>query len=92
MRCLNAELAPQSTIACGDGDCSISESVSYTISASIGVAAEWISGGFDVSESIETGSEWTCDGGAGETVCIYKAIPHIAVCLQFARASKTAPT
>lgn len=71
----------QDLVNCGNGTCSVGyeQSVSYTISASLGGSVAWLEGGFGVSETIETGSDWTCDGVEYQNVCIFKTIPHIAV-------------
>ncbi|KAI1812785.1 hypothetical protein GGS20DRAFT_587134 [Poronia punctata] len=72
------------TITCDqENGCSVGrqESESFTIGFSITSGSditEWISGGFSVSESWTTGNSYTCNGGAGDTVCIWQSVAHTA--------------
>ncbi|KAB5586295.1 hypothetical protein GE09DRAFT_984522, partial [Coniochaeta sp. 2T2.1] len=62
---------------CGQGDCQVDHTVSksFTISwTASATAAGWISGGFAVEQSIETGNEYGCQGVAGDRVAVWKAI------------------
>ncbi|KAF2758964.1 hypothetical protein EJ05DRAFT_499390 [Pseudovirgaria hyperparasitica] len=74
------------TITCDqENGCSTgqTETRSYTIGFSItGSPAEWISGGFDVSTSWTTGNSYTCNGGPGDTVCVFQKIAHTAYTVQ----------
>lgn len=36
----------------------------------------WISGGFAVEESIETGNDYTCEGKTGEDVCVWYNVAY----------------
>ena len=70
------------TITCGPtAGCSVgsskskSHTVTYSVSSKIG---EWISGGFSVSQSWTTGNSYTCNGAAGDTVCIWYSTMHTA--------------
>ncbi|KAF4426135.1 hypothetical protein F53441_14140 [Fusarium austroafricanum] len=55
--------------------------IGFTVSAG-GPAATWMSGGFSVSESWTTGNSYTCNGGPGETICIWYNIAHTAYTVQ----------
>lgn len=74
-------------IACTDGGCSVGQesSQSVTIGFSFGTNSNFkptfFQGGFSVSESWETGNDYTCDGEAGETICIWQRVAHTAVSL-----------
>ncbi|KAF9878730.1 hypothetical protein CkaCkLH20_03630 [Colletotrichum karsti] len=68
-------------IACdGKNACSVGESQvkSYSIgwSASISDPRGFTSAGFSVSETVETGSTWTCEGEGSDTVCVWYAVAH----------------
>ncbi|KAF9761351.1 hypothetical protein IL306_003848 [Fusarium sp. DS 682] len=75
-------------INCGNAQsCSVgkTDSESFTIGFTVsagGPAATWISGGFGVSESWTTGNSYTCNGGPGETICIWYNIAHTAYTVQ----------
>ena len=70
------------TITCGQtAGCSVgsSNSKAYTVAFSATAKlAEWISGGFSVSQSWTTGNSYTCNGAAGDTVCIWYNTMHTA--------------
>ncbi|KAF2094600.1 hypothetical protein NA57DRAFT_80399 [Rhizodiscina lignyota] len=73
-------------ISCGAAvQCTVgqedSQSFSVGWSADL-VATEWISGGFSVDESWETGNEYQCTAGTGETVCIWYGTAHTAYTVQ----------
>ncbi|KAK4121847.1 hypothetical protein N657DRAFT_673103 [Parathielavia appendiculata] len=58
-------------------------SVSITVgSATSGSVSSWISGGFAVEMSIETGKTRACDGGPGKTVFTWKAVRRTAYKVQ----------
>lgn len=59
---------------CGLGDCEVgyTASKSYSVGWEVAGAYQWISGGFAVSMSEETGNQYSCSGGREETVCIWK--------------------
>lgn len=65
---------------CGDGNCRVgrSDSRSYTIgySASANLFG-WISGGFTVEETVETGNNYECEG-SHERVCMWKEVGRTA--------------
>lgn len=65
----------QQNINCGAAaQCEVgeSQSLSYSIGWSASAEAyEWISGGFDVSVSWETGKNYGCTAGSGETLCLW---------------------
>lgn len=52
---------------------------SITVEASLGGGPSWISGGFGVSYSLETGNDYTCTGETGGSVCVNKFMPHTDV-------------
>ncbi|ORX35461.1 hypothetical protein BD324DRAFT_652587 [Kockovaella imperatae] len=72
------------SITCSqDAGCQVgqSQTTSITVDWSLASAAditEWFTAGFDVSESWTTGNSYTCDGNAGETVCIWQNVAHTA--------------
>ena len=76
------------SISCSDGECSTGEqdSHSYSIGFSIGNGAggdvksslQFLTGGFDVSETYTAGDPYTCDGGEGDIVCVWYRINHTA--------------
>ncbi|PNP84215.1 hypothetical protein FNYG_02903 [Fusarium nygamai] len=60
-----------------------SQSVSYNIGwAATLTPVSWISGGFPVSESWNTGNTYTCTGSAGEDVCVWYNTAHTAYTVQ----------
>ncbi|KZV96688.1 hypothetical protein EXIGLDRAFT_747485 [Exidia glandulosa HHB12029] len=66
-------------LACADAQsCTVvhTESESFTIGATLGGAFEWIDGGFDVSESVETGEADECSAVTGQIVCVFSVLPH----------------
>ncbi|KAK7418933.1 hypothetical protein QQX98_003636 [Neonectria punicea] len=55
------------------------QSESYTIGFSVsGDITSWLSGGFDVQKSWETGNSYTCYGAVGDTVCVWYNTAHTA--------------
>ncbi|KAF5563112.1 hypothetical protein FPHYL_5343 [Fusarium phyllophilum] len=62
-------------VNCGSAkSCSVgnSQSISYTIGWTATLTpVSWISGGFSVSESWNTGNTYTCTGSADEDVCVW---------------------
>ena len=73
-------------INCEGGSCQTSESNtdSKTIGFTIGTNSNakklgWFQGGFSVSETWTTGNAYTCDGTAGEIVCVWQNVAHTAV-------------
>lgn len=70
------------TINCGNAaTCSASQSQSKSYSIGFSADAtyeEWISGGFSVEMSWETGNEYVCGGSTGETVCTWYQTAHTA--------------
>lgn len=70
------------TITCGQtAGCSVgrSNSKSHTVSFSATAKlAQWISGDFSVSRSWTTGNSYTCNGAAGDKVCIWYNTMHTA--------------
>ena len=65
-------------IHCGDADtCSISagEYESWTISADLS-GGSYISGGFAVEKSFETGTSWSCEDKEGSKICLWIKIAH----------------
>ncbi|KAI0393448.1 hypothetical protein F5Y17DRAFT_309507 [Xylariaceae sp. FL0594] len=72
------------TITCDQSNgCSVgqqeSESFSIGFSLSSGKQiTEWLSGGFSVTKTWITGNSYTCNGGAGQTVCIWQSVAHTA--------------
>ncbi|KAF5974755.1 hypothetical protein FBULB1_7643 [Fusarium bulbicola] len=73
-------------VNCGTAQsCSVgnSQSVSYTIGWTATLTpVSWISGGFSVSESWNTGNTYTCTGSAGEDVCVWYNTAHTAYTVQ----------
>ncbi|KAK1758186.1 hypothetical protein QBC47DRAFT_358065 [Echria macrotheca] len=60
---------------CGQNSCEAgyTESSSYTISWSASASAfSWITGGFAVEQSVETGNDYRCSADAGDTVSVWK--------------------
>lgn len=58
------------------------ESLSYTIGWSVStgdLVSEWISGGFEVSVSWETGTQHDCHGSPGDAICVWQRVAHTAV-------------
>ncbi|KAJ4127885.1 hypothetical protein NW768_008165 [Fusarium equiseti] len=57
------------------------KSESFTVGFSVsagGPADNWISGGFEVSKSWTDANEYSCEGAAGDTVCIWYSTAHTA--------------
>ena len=79
------------TILCDNGDCSAGEtnSQSFTVGFSFGTNSNFkptfFQAGFSVSETWTTGNTYTCDGTAGESVCIWQRVAHTAVSLMILR-------
>jgi len=48
--------------------------ISFEWSADID-PVEWISGGFSVEISFETGTEQQCTGNTGDTICVWQVTP-----------------
>jgi hypothetical protein len=67
----------------GGSDCSVAHTTSETIgwTASMG-GAQWISGGFAVSESWTIGNSYSCSAHPGETVCVWHKVAHTAYTVQ----------
>lgn len=64
---------------CGNADtCAIQagEYESFTINADLTGGASYISGGFGVEKSWETGTSWTCEEKKGNKVCLWIKIAH----------------
>ncbi|RYP22275.1 hypothetical protein DL765_001789 [Monosporascus sp. GIB2] len=60
---------------CGQRSCGIErfESVSFTIGFSASATiAQWISGGFAVEKSIQTGNAYSCDGDPGDVFAVWR--------------------
>ncbi|KAG5747982.1 hypothetical protein H9Q69_004333 [Fusarium xylarioides] len=61
--------------------CSVSttntKSISKTYSATINLPI-WISGGYNVAKSWAFGASYSCNGGAGDTVCVWYKVAHTA--------------
>ncbi|KAF7555826.1 hypothetical protein G7Z17_g1937 [Cylindrodendrum hubeiense] len=55
-----------------------SESFTIGFSASASIAG-WITGGFDVQQSWETGRAYNCYGAKGDTVCVWYNTAHTAI-------------
>ncbi|KAL1963822.1 hypothetical protein VTN77DRAFT_7753 [Rasamsonia byssochlamydoides] len=59
-----------------------SKAIRWTASADVNVT-EWLSGGFDVQEAYETGSQYyQCDGNPGETICVWMNVAHTTYTVQ----------
>ncbi|RYO87094.1 hypothetical protein DL766_003550 [Monosporascus sp. MC13-8B] len=55
------------------------DSKSFTIGwAASATAMQWISGGFSVTMSWNTGHSYTCQGNRGDTVCVWYNAAHAA--------------
>lgn len=72
------------SIACNNAQaCSASQSnsksftIGWSVSDDLG-GLGWLSGGFDVSKSWETGNEYVCQAGSNEEVCIWYSTYHTA--------------
>ncbi|RBA17472.1 hypothetical protein FPRO05_02196 [Fusarium proliferatum] len=76
----NIDCANAASCSVGQTD-SVSYTIGWTASAG-GPSGNWISGGFSVSESWTTGNSYTCNGGKGETICIWYNIAHTAYTVQ----------
>lgn len=75
----------QETLSCGKAaSCTLGglQSESYTIEWNAGADIEWISGGFSVQKSWETGNNYECTGNQGDTICIWYKIAHTAYTVQ----------
>ncbi|ORX34142.1 hypothetical protein BD324DRAFT_636833 [Kockovaella imperatae] len=60
------------TVTCASGDCSVSVSDTVTLSYHSDVSLNnWISGGFDVAQSFSMGSDYACNAGANDEVCVW---------------------
>ncbi|KAF1830239.1 hypothetical protein BDW02DRAFT_601861 [Decorospora gaudefroyi] len=64
---------------CGSGSCTVGyqQSESYTIT--FGATAklnEWISASLSVARTTTTGNSYSCNGGSGETVCVWAGTHH----------------
>lgn len=74
-------------IACTDGGCSVGQESSQSVSIGFSLGTNsnfkptFFQGGFSVSATWETGNDYTCDGDAGETICIWQRVAHTAVSL-----------
>ncbi|KAK1775761.1 hypothetical protein QBC45DRAFT_421414 [Copromyces sp. CBS 386.78] len=65
-------------IDCGNGGCSVAHTAVKSMSIGFSVGAElasWISGGFSVEQSVETGSAYECSGDH-EWVAVWKIVPR----------------
>jgi hypothetical protein len=52
---------------------------SYSVTWSAGLTAwEWISGGFSVTQTVETGTGWQCDGNPGDYFAVWKKVGQTA--------------
>jgi hypothetical protein len=70
---------------CGQGSCTVgqSQSKSFTIGWSGSATAfEWFNGGFAVEMSIETGNDYSCTGGPGDYLAIWKNQAQTAYTVQ----------
>ncbi|KAH8170333.1 hypothetical protein LIA77_09114 [Sarocladium implicatum] len=55
------------------------ETTSYTIGFTAEISADgWTSAGFNVQKTWETGNQYTCYGGAGDTACVWYNTAHTA--------------
>jgi hypothetical protein len=62
-----------------DSSCSVSQLTTYTVGyTESATLAQWIGGGFSVSESFTTGNTYSCNGNAGDTVCVWVNLAHTA--------------
>ncbi|OQO06074.1 hypothetical protein B0A48_08662 [Cryoendolithus antarcticus] len=70
------------TITCDqENGCTVGQqnSKSFTVGFTFGRdILGWIDGGFGVEESWTTGNSYECNGGPGDTVCIWQKIAHTA--------------
>jgi hypothetical protein len=70
---------------CGDGTCEVGRDESRSYKVDFLVTAnlnEWIGGGFDITISIETESNYNCDGVAGDQARLWKHLAHTAYTLR----------
>jgi len=70
---------------CGQGICRAgnSKSSSYSVSWSAGATAfQWLSAGFAVEQSVETGNNYECEGEHGETISVWKNQAQTAYTVQ----------
>ncbi|KAF2147978.1 hypothetical protein K461DRAFT_203549, partial [Myriangium duriaei CBS 260.36] len=71
---------------CADGGCSIThideKSQGWSASIDTGDVAEWITGGFEVQQTFTSGNDYTCNGNAGETICVWVKIAKTAYTVQ----------
>ncbi|KAF4947800.1 hypothetical protein FGADI_10133 [Fusarium gaditjirri] len=57
----------------------VSETETFTFTASFTFGIdEWISGGLSVAQGWTTGSAYTCNGGPGDSVCVWYKVAHTA--------------
>lgn len=72
----------QDNLHCSDVECKIgqeeyeSTTVGFSVTASL---TAWLSAGFSVSQTWETGNSQECGGKAGDEICIWQKIAHTAV-------------
>ncbi|CEJ95201.1 hypothetical protein VHEMI10696 [[Torrubiella] hemipterigena] len=76
-----------STITCAPDEqegCSISrqDAKYYAVQFSGGISALWINAGFAVTQTTATGQTGTCNGGAGDTICVWYRTAHTAYTVQ----------
>ncbi|KAK3905792.1 hypothetical protein C8A05DRAFT_41308 [Staphylotrichum tortipilum] len=72
-------------MGCQQGTCSVGYSMitSFTIGWSAGAsAAGWISGGFAVEQSVETGQQYSCEFGPGSYFAVWKKVGQTAYTVQ----------
>ncbi|MCJ1230185.1 hypothetical protein MMC12_006857 [Toensbergia leucococca] len=67
-------------LSCGTEGCQVTQLTSYTIgwSISIGTKFDFIDIGGDVEKSWTTGDSYTCNGGPGDTICVWVNLQHTA--------------
>ena len=71
-------------VNCGSGSCSVGEtdassfSVGFTLGTNSNFKPTFFQGGLSVSESWETGNDYTCDADSTQ-VCIWQNVAHTAV-------------
>ncbi|KAF4626835.1 hypothetical protein G7Y89_g11321 [Cudoniella acicularis] len=71
-------------LACNGESCNVGYTETYTTQWSInaGVNVGFFTGGFAVSESFAQGDTNTCDGVAGDTVCVWRSVAYAAYTVQ----------
>jgi hypothetical protein len=80
---------------CGQLQCTVGfhQSTSFTIGFSASATAwEWLSGGFDVEVSIETGNDYSCTGQPGDYLAVWKKVGQTAYTVQNANLNQCAGT